>query len=196
MFTKHFILYKQLKEVLKILNKAVHYFKFLGKKKGVSPLIATVLLIAFAVALGAVVMNWGKSYVEEQTKHAEEKSNLELRCEMDIELAIKQIRGDPQLCYTNGTTTKINFMLENRGTENIEAIQLTIIAENDIYTENIPNSQIKTSGIRKFTQEYTYADYGEIDIIEFTPLIKTPGTTQPTICSKNTLTIEEIYPCD
>lgn len=30
-------------------------------RRGLSPLIATVLLIAFAVALGVMVMNWGKS---------------------------------------------------------------------------------------------------------------------------------------
>jgi flagellin-like protein len=29
-------------------------------KRGISPLIATVLLVAFAVSLGAVVMNWAK----------------------------------------------------------------------------------------------------------------------------------------
>lgn len=33
----------------------------LHSKRGMSPLIATVLLIAFAVALGVMVMNWGKS---------------------------------------------------------------------------------------------------------------------------------------
>ena len=33
--------------------------EFFSSKKGVSPLIATILLIAFAVALGSVVMNWG-----------------------------------------------------------------------------------------------------------------------------------------
>ena len=32
-----------------------------SSKKGVSPLIATILLIAFAVALGTVIMNWGLS---------------------------------------------------------------------------------------------------------------------------------------
>ena len=34
--------------------------KIIKNKKGVSPLIATILLIAFAVALGAVVMSWGR----------------------------------------------------------------------------------------------------------------------------------------
>ena len=33
---------------------------FRSNKKGVSPLIATILLIAFAIALGTVIMNWGR----------------------------------------------------------------------------------------------------------------------------------------
>ena len=52
-------------------------------KKAVSPLIATVLLIAFAVALGAVVMNWGRSYVETTAKYAEEKSDIQILCSRD-----------------------------------------------------------------------------------------------------------------
>ncbi|MDP7623305.1 MAG: hypothetical protein QF436_04300, partial [Candidatus Woesearchaeota archaeon] len=32
-----------------------------SNKRGVSPLIATVLLISFAVALGSVVLNWGRN---------------------------------------------------------------------------------------------------------------------------------------
>ena len=35
--------------------------RFFNNKRGVSPLIATVLLISFAVALGAVVLNWGRN---------------------------------------------------------------------------------------------------------------------------------------
>lgn len=33
-------------------------------KKAVSPLIATLLLVIFSIALGSVVMSWGKQYVE------------------------------------------------------------------------------------------------------------------------------------
>lgn len=32
-------------------------------KKGISPIIATILLIAFAVALGAMIMNWSSNLV-------------------------------------------------------------------------------------------------------------------------------------
>ena len=33
-------------------------------KRAISPLIATILLVLFALVLGAITMNWGKSYVE------------------------------------------------------------------------------------------------------------------------------------
>jgi len=37
-------------------------------KKGLSPLIATVLLLVFALVLGAITMNLGKSYVGSSIK--------------------------------------------------------------------------------------------------------------------------------
>jgi len=33
-------------------------------KEGMSPLIATILLVVFALIIGTATMNWGKSYVE------------------------------------------------------------------------------------------------------------------------------------
>lgn len=36
-------------------------------KKALSPLVATLLLVIFAIALGSVVMSWGKEYVEQAT---------------------------------------------------------------------------------------------------------------------------------
>jgi len=39
-------------------------------KRGISPLIATVLLVAFAVSLGAVVMNWASGADEAETELA------------------------------------------------------------------------------------------------------------------------------
>ncbi len=33
-------------------------------RRGLSPLIATVLLVVFALVIGTITMNWGKSYVD------------------------------------------------------------------------------------------------------------------------------------
>ena len=59
--------------------------------KAVSPLIATVLLIAFAVALGAVVMNWGRGYVEDTANIARERSDTEVKCASDVDVSIVEI---------------------------------------------------------------------------------------------------------
>ncbi|MBI2137962.1 hypothetical protein HYU13_00075 [Candidatus Woesearchaeota archaeon] len=37
---------------------------FFRGKRAVSPLVATLMLVIFAVAIGTVTMNWGKTYVE------------------------------------------------------------------------------------------------------------------------------------
>ena len=65
--------------------------KRLNNKKGVSPLIATVLLIAFAVALGAIVMNWGRGYVEDTQDFARSSSENQLACSSDVEMDFRII---------------------------------------------------------------------------------------------------------
>ena len=82
-------------------------------KRGVSPLIATVLLIAFAVALGAVVMNWGRGYVEDTADDAREKSDRELVCASEIDLAAVDVDSVTQICYSeNGADSNISMVLE------------------------------------------------------------------------------------
>lgn len=50
------------------------------RKKGISPLISTVLLIGFSVALAAVVMTWGLDYIRGSTEKVGEKTEEYLRC--------------------------------------------------------------------------------------------------------------------
>ncbi|MBN2567406.1 hypothetical protein JXB02_04965 [Candidatus Woesearchaeota archaeon] len=168
-------------------------------KRAVSPLIATVLLIAFAVALGAVVMNWGKSYVEEQAQHAGDKSTTEMHCQIDIDLRIKEIRGVPKICYDNTTTPSapfIDVMLENRGTEDIRGIAFLVIDDYDnIFTnESIPDSDIPAGGVKKFQIEYD-SSFGGISVVEITPMISSAGSVQPVLCAKNALVEDEVYEC-
>ncbi len=57
-------------------------------KKAISPLIATVLLIGFVVAIGAVVMIWGKGFITERAQKEGALSQAQLDCnlvEIDLE---------------------------------------------------------------------------------------------------------------
>ena len=81
--------------------------------KGISPLIATVLLIGFTVALAAVVMTWGTGFVRSTTEQTAESSSLGIVC-ANINYQISNVIFD---CNTN-TISKIE--ITNSGDEKIE----------------------------------------------------------------------------
>ncbi|MBW3012516.1 hypothetical protein KY311_04985 [Candidatus Woesearchaeota archaeon] len=85
-------------------------------KKAVSPLIATVLLIAFAVALGAIVMNWGESFVRETQETAEEASEGRLDCTLAVDFEVINAR------YTEDDTDEtanVTILVRNAGDQEI-----------------------------------------------------------------------------
>jgi flagellin-like protein len=80
-------------------------------KKGVSPLIATVLLIAFAVALGSVVLNIGVSLAVNPC---------------DTSKVIIASQGN--VCYDGST---IRFRVLNEGTSSVDGFKVSIVGETD-----------------------------------------------------------------
>lgn len=90
----------------------------MNNKKAVSPLIATVLLIAFAVALGAIVMNWGRTYVTDTQTFAREGSESLVTCSSNVELEANVLKAyvhvkDPTT--TNHYVDYVELSLENKG---------------------------------------------------------------------------------
>ena len=69
--------------------------KLLSDNKALSPLVATLLLLAFALVVGTVTMNWGKSYIEnigEPPKEYEPmKSSIVVNIE-DIDTPLKKLQ--------------------------------------------------------------------------------------------------------
>mgnify|MGYP001772930618 CR=1 FL=1 len=71
-------------------------------KKGISPLIATIVLIALTVAIGAMIVGWGRSYVQQKSE-----------C-LGYELNI--LRG-----IVDTTNNKVILTVENTGTKTIDS---------------------------------------------------------------------------
>ncbi len=168
---------------------------FFQTKKAVSPLIATVLLIAFTVALGAVVMNWGRGYVEETAAFAKEKSNTQIGCAMDLGLKFHRIGGVLQVCYNDTTPSSslLKFTIENSGTRDIEKIQATLIGEKQINVTEIENSTIGKAYIQRFNITYDNGTLGSMQQLKVTPFISVDGKDTP--CASNAVTAEDIAKC-
>lgn len=164
-------------------------------KRAVSPLIATVLLIAFSVALGAVVMNWGRSFVKTKTEEVDLKTGVQLQCTVDILLEFVEISNEKQVCF-NSTGNYTKFIVENTGSISSDGLSLQIIDSNsNIYSTQFTNT-LAAGNASVFNYTNT-ALYGlSISYMSISPMILIPGTSTRQVCSSNKLEITDVNECD
>jgi len=93
-------------------------------KKGVSPLLATVLLIGFAVSIGAVIMSWGKTAFE-QTQNQTAAPPVD---EGAANLAWYMGSNIEGLCYTDD---QIRMTLKGSPSINIKSVFVGTEGRND-----------------------------------------------------------------
>lgn len=156
-------------------------------KKGVSPLIATVLLIAFAVALGAVVMNWGRQYVEDTTKFTQEKSNKEIKCSIDVGLKFSERSdGNKFVCF-NATSGEINFTIENGQSTDISALQVKVFSASGDVNTTILDVALASADAKRLGLTYP-TSFGNLSKIEIVPQISLQGAQKTAFCQKSSIT--------
>lgn len=86
-------------------------------KRGISPLIATVLLVAIVIILGVLIYFWYTDVLKDQTE--KEQLTSELICAQKIEFSLSQIQ-----CLKS--TDDITFKVENTGSANIDKFDVIV----------------------------------------------------------------------
>lgn len=154
-------------------------------KKGVSPLIATILLIAFAVALGSVVMNWGLSL----------NLGKEDKCR-NVEIKIRNI-DVAEVCFGGfGSNGYINFIIDNTGAIDATGLAIWIVGDKGTRLFDLDNILIKNGALfdkKDKEVSYDFTTFGNIKQVQFIPKIKAEQTTE--ICPKNAVKAEKIGIC-
>ncbi|MFH1642437.1 MAG: archaellin/type IV pilin N-terminal domain-containing protein [Nanoarchaeota archaeon] len=77
-------------------------------KKAVSPLIATIILVVFALVVGTITMNWGKSYVN-NIDEEKPKTSIVISME-DINTPLKGLQID----YITGKITLEEYLAKEK----------------------------------------------------------------------------------
>jgi len=111
------------------------------KKRGVSPLIATILIIGFTIVLAVLIMTWGSSFVKTLTEKQSKTSNLGLECsKLQFKIdEIKIVNDGLTWKLTNNIDKKIDNLLiqiikKDKSTEIVNGADISL----DPYQTMIP----------------------------------------------------------
>lgn len=139
-------------------------------KKGMSPLIATILLMAFAVALGAVIMNWSTSLPEDGPDCS------------SIELNIREF------CVSNNM---LSIELRNTGEVSIGEVALSVSDPPiEISDMAIADSELGVGQALSTTIPFGFSQEATVGIV---PSLE--GPSGPAMCAAPVTTFDSIPNC-
>lgn len=104
-----------------------------NKKRGISPLIATVLLIGFTIALVIIIFFWISSFTKERAAKTEEIVEAEVSCATAIDVGVEKSCLD---------SSGVHFILENRKNTDISGFVLRLESTTDPNVDVIEINQI------------------------------------------------------
>lgn len=157
---------------------------FLKNKKGISPLIATFMLLFFAIVLGVIVMNWGRAQLEEGA-----------RCPVDTGIHIVSVNNAPEICYGGrGEDGFINFILENGVKQDISKVHIRILGTKNLLEMDIADSYIKKGESLMGNVPYSFDLFGDIRQVKITPKIILYGNEE-LICQEQSIEITRLKVC-
>jgi len=149
-------------------------------KRAVSPLVSTFILIIFAVSLGVVVMNWGKTgYV----------SGTSFRSCSQVSLNVVSLENQLELCYLDD---EIRFILENDGEVDVDSVRVVVLGENTVENVEIKKS-INVAEIKQFVVPIDLEKVGRIRKIKIVPGVE--DRSKELLCVKNGFETERINLC-
>ncbi len=166
-------------------------------KKGISPLLATVFLIAFAVSLAVVVVNISAIEVKPVDTNKSEGPSMEEACKgVSIDMVVIDI---PYICYKNVSENEayLNYVLKNEGIKDIIGLRVSVMGQKSSFTREFdleekwaPQTLLdkRNDGI-----EYDFEKYGKILQTIFVPKVLFKG--QAFYCSSHSFELAEPLEC-
>ena len=156
---------------------------YMLNKRGISPLIATVLIIGFTIALAAVIISWGQTFTRQIQQETETSSNEQIACATEVVFDVTngcQIAGSP--------TGNVKVIVKNDGSRIINKFLIRSyqaadnVAQNELQFGTNGNG-IPAFGIESETYAPSYTLVGSTKMVELIPVVTIEG--KQVTCSLN-----------
>ena len=149
--------------------------------KGITPLMTTILLISFAVAVGVVIMNFGRASVEEESE-----------CSVDPQIQLSNITGKLQICY-DFVGKALTFTVENGAVSPVQGLVVNVIGTEKAHTFEINDAKMPRAGSYIAKLQYDFAVGKAIRQVKITPKIRLQDKEE--ICVDKAVIVEDIKGC-
>ena len=134
-------------------------------KKAISPLIATVLLIGFAISLAVIVIFWGRGLITGILEKEAPFSQGKLECETNTAIDIGDVA-----CY-EPENFLIKVEVKNEKNTNIQKFRANIYGGQDSSFSTVSASSIDSFGKRILNFKYGSTIIEPVERIEILPII-------------------------
>lgn len=133
-------------------------------KRGISPLIATVLLVGFTISIIAMLFIWWGDFVKQRAIKEELKSDAEQACMNYVDFEVKSAEA---------TGDNLKFIINNRGSQGITGFRFRIKDDEGIKTVSMQkNIQSVSQGTIVLTSaKYSGTNPTEVEV--FPIIVKT-----------------------
>ena len=158
-------------------------------RKGITPLVATILLVAFSVGLGALVMSWGEEYIEQKAEFVQGTAEIKSGCDAS-KINVIQIGGQVQACVGRDV---LQLWIDNGPDMDLYNIHARIAGERsiDVIGEILEGPLLKSNAIKA---EVPYdTSIGKILQVKLTPKIWTGKDIA--ICAQSAINVERLPVC-
>lgn len=150
-------------------------------KIGITPLIATFLLISFAIAVGIVIMNFGRAQVE-----------MEAQCTINIGLKFSKIGGEEQFCF-NKANNQLYFAVENGVNIKVEGLMVNILGTKKAFSSDLAEAKIEKAGTYMKYLPYDITEFGEVRQIKIVPKVNMYDNVL--VCQEKAIVLEKVKGC-
>lgn len=135
-------------------------------KRGMSTIIASVLILCTSVLLAVIILAWGGTFSKGLLKHADEANEKLSACETGINVNIKYA------CFKDD---KITLMIESLGSRKVKGMIIRVLGSSGGYQKEV-EAEMNVADLKKF--EIGMQEVGSIKSIELLPKIEILGKTE------------------
>jgi flagellin-like protein len=168
-------------------------------KRGISPLIATVLLLVFALTMGGMVMNFTQTSTVELRDEASQKMERGLTCSLDLVIRVFEINSNKYICYNRSGTNNLEVIVENQGSKSAKGIRAFLLDYYDSPTTVDDFTPLGAHNRTKYNLNISLTDDASSFTFPPNKIIISPiidfNAGSVDICTDNRIDIEEISEC-